>query len=82
MSQLHYTRNFYKKRLALIRRKQKNGEEYYKVLYYIYITDKNLNCSNDILDKLYIKGYTANCRVEYLKRLVEDYIIWKERRKR
>lgn len=44
------------KGLELIRKKQKYGEEYYKVIYYTYITDEQLNGCNDILDKLEEEG--------------------------
>ena len=44
------------KGLELIRKKQKYGEEYYKVIYYTYITDEQLSCSNDILDRLEEEG--------------------------
>ena len=44
------------KGLELVRKKQKYGEEYYKVIYYTYITDEQLNGCNDILDKLEEEG--------------------------
>ena len=44
--------NLINKGLDLIRRKQKYGEEYYKVIYYTYITEEQLGCCDDILDRL------------------------------
>ena len=37
------------KGLDLIRRKQKYGEEYYKIIYYTYMTEENLNGCNECL---------------------------------
>ena len=56
------------KGLDLIRRKQKYGEEYYKVLYYTYITDENLNGCNDILDKLEDDGCYLSEKSYYRKK--------------
>ena len=54
--------------LDLIRRKQKYGEEYYKIIYYTYITDETLNGCNDILDKLEDEGCFMSEKSYYRKK--------------
>jgi len=56
------------KGLDLIRRKQKYGEEYYKIIYYTYITEETLNGCNDILDKLEYEGYFLSEKSYYRKK--------------
>ena len=56
------------KGLELVRKKQKYGEEYYKVIYYTYITDEQLSCSNDILDKLEEDGLILTEKTYFRRR--------------
>jgi hypothetical protein len=56
------------KGLEFIRRKQKYGEEYYKIIYYTYITEETLNGCNDILDKLEDEGCFLSEKSYYRKK--------------
>ena len=60
--------NLINKGLDLIRIKQKYGEEYYKIIYYTYITEENLNGCNDILDKLEEDGCYISEKSYYRKK--------------
>ena len=54
--------------LELIRRKQKYGEEYYKIIYYTYITEETLNGCNDSLDKLEEEGVILTEKTYFRRR--------------
>ena len=45
------------KALDLIQNKQKNGQEYYKIIYYTYISTEPFNTCSEIIDKLNEDGF-------------------------
>lgn len=43
--------------LELIQNKRKNGQEYYKILYYTYTSNEQFNTCRDVINKLDEDGY-------------------------
>ena len=53
--------------LEMIKTKQKNGDEYYKVIYYTFISNEPLNSCAEIVDKLSEEGFYMSEKT-YFKR--------------
>ena len=53
--------------LEMIKTKQKNGEEYYKILYYTFISTEPLSSCSEIVDRLSEEGFYMSEKT-YFKR--------------
>lgn len=54
--------------LDLIQNKQKNGQEYYKILYYTYISTEQFSACSEIIDKLNEDGFYMSDKTYFRKK--------------